>query len=72
MDTNGIAVEEVAFVDNDDGQQWESSIDDDDDSSYFTLKNPRSGKLLTKTSTNTFTIKAVSYTHLTLPTNREV
>ena len=42
----GSAVEEVAFVANDDGQQWERSAVDD--SGYFTLMNPISGKFLAK------------------------
>ena len=40
----GSSVEEVEFVSNDVGQQWERSVDDN--SGYFTLKNPKSGKFL--------------------------
>ena len=47
---DGFAVEEGALDVNDSGQQWERSTDDD--SGYFTLKNSKSGKILTEKNTN--------------------
>ena len=43
--TAGSSVEEVAWVADDVGQQWERSVNDD--SGYFTLMNPNSGRILT-------------------------
>ena len=60
----GSAVEEVAFVANDDGQQWERSADDD--SGYFTLKNPTSGAHLTAVTENQVTIEGMYRTRARL------
>ena len=58
----GSAVEEVALVAYDDGQQWERSADDDSD--YFTLKNPKSGRFLYRDNlSNSLTIEGTASFH---------